>query len=177
MTAHMPYVYDDGGRSASGRKGFAGDCVCRAIAIAADLPYEEVYRRLAEGNGGERTPKPSRHTYDSAKINRRLNAVTKRGRTARSGIHVKRTWFKKYMHELGFVWVATMGVGTGCKVHLAAGELPAGRLVVSVSKHYTAVVDGVVRDTHNPQRSTIWYEHNVPVRTAQRCVYGYWSAK
>jgi len=58
--------------------------------------------------------------------------------------------------------VPTMGIGTGCKVHLADGELPMGRLVVSVSKHYTCVVDGVINDTFNPERET------------GRCVYGYW---
>ena len=43
-----------------------------------------------------------------------------------------------------------MAIGSGCKVHLADSELPFGRLVVSVSKHYTAVIDGVVHDTHDP---------------------------
>jgi len=43
--------------------------------------------------------------------------------------------------------VPTMAIGSGCKVHLADGELPPGRLVVSVSKHYTAVTDGVIHDT------------------------------
>jgi hypothetical protein len=38
-----------------------------------------------------------------------------------------------------------------------------GRLVVAVSKHYTAVIDGVIHDTHNPQRE------------GKRCVYGYFS--
>ena len=38
-----------------------------------------------------------------------------------------------------------MHIGSGCKVHLRDGELPSGRLVVSVSKHMVAVVDGVIR--------------------------------
>ena len=38
--------YDDGGRAATGRKGHAGDCVCRAIAIATGQPYEQIYRLL-----------------------------------------------------------------------------------------------------------------------------------
>jgi hypothetical protein len=68
-------------------------------------------------------------------------------------------------------------------------ELPAGRLVVSVSKHYTAVLDGVIHDTHDPQRDASVVrpdrgeplaagERRVPggqvVKTARRCVYGYW---
>jgi hypothetical protein len=43
-----------------------------------------------------------------------------------------------------------MPIGSGCKVLLADGKLPLGRLVVSVSKHHTAVIDGVIHDTHNP---------------------------
>jgi len=48
------FVYNDGGREAAGYKGTAGDCVCRAVAIAAELPYQEVYDRLAEGNAAQR---------------------------------------------------------------------------------------------------------------------------
>jgi hypothetical protein len=55
-----------------------------------------------------------------------------------------------------------MFIGQGCKVHLREGELPMGRLVVNLSKHFTAVIDGVVYDTHDPTRD------------GTRCVYGYW---
>jgi hypothetical protein len=30
--------------------------------------------------------------------------------------------FRRYMHELGFEWIATMKIGSGCKVHLADGN-------------------------------------------------------
>jgi hypothetical protein len=75
---------------------------------------------------------------------------------------VRRLWFKEYVALLGFEWVPTMLIGSGCKVHLADGELPMGRLVVAVSKHYTAVIDGVIHDTYDPSRG------------GSRCVYGYW---
>jgi hypothetical protein len=143
----MKVVITDGGRAAAGYKGGAGDCVARSIAIVAGLPYSVVYDRLAIGTGTQRKSKRS----------------TPRGFTAAKGINVRRKWFKDYMTELGFVWTPTMGIGTGCKVHLADGELPMGRLVVAVSKHYTAVIDGVIHDTHNPQRE------------GKRCVYGYFS--
>jgi hypothetical protein len=70
-------------------------------------------------------------------------------------VSVKRLWFRRYMHELGFEWIATMKIGSGCKLHLADGELPMGRLIVSVSKHYTAVIDGVLHDTHDPRRKPV----------------------
>jgi hypothetical protein len=47
-------------------------------------------------------------------------------------------------------------------VHLRADELPSGTLIVKVSKHLSAVIDGVIQDTHNPSRG------------GTRCVYGYY---
>jgi hypothetical protein len=58
-----------------------------------------------------------------------------------------------------------MKVGVGCKTHLNADELPKGNLVVSVSKHYTAVIDGVLHDTYDCSRN------------GNRCVYGYYILK
>jgi hypothetical protein len=46
---------------------------------------------------------------------------------------------------------------------LFAEGLPPGRLVVSLSKHYVAVINGTIYDTHYPDRD------------GTRCVYGYWS--
>jgi hypothetical protein len=34
-----------------------------------------------------------------------------------------------------------MKIGQGCRVHLRAGELPDGKLVVRVSRHMVAVID------------------------------------
>ena len=56
-----------------------------------------------------------------------------------------------------------MQIGSGCTVHLRGDELPSGRLVVSVSKHLTAVIYGVIHDTHDCSRGET------------RCVYGYWQ--
>jgi hypothetical protein len=139
------FTFNDGGRQAAGFKGTTGDCVARSIAIASGLPYSEVYAKLAQETGSQRAGKAG-----------------KRSASARNGINVGRKWFKDYMASIGFVWVPTMGIGTGCKVHLNADELPKGRLIVSVSKHYTALIDGVINDLYNPDRG------------GKRCVYGYW---
>ena len=154
----MKHVFDDGGRAAAGRKGHAGDCVCRSIAIATGLPYAEIYAALAEGNGSQRATK----------------RTSKRARSARNGVFTSRKWFKDYMRSLGFTWTPTMQIGSGCKVHLHDGELPRGRLVVALSRHYTAVIDGVIHDTYDPQRETLITENGVQ-RIARRCVYGYWK--
>jgi len=146
MTKRLKFIITDGGRAAAGFSGRAGDCVARSLAIVTGRPYQEIYDRLAAGTGSQRRGKYTGHRIS----------------TASHGINTGRKWFKDYMRELGFTWVPTMGIGTGCKVHLRPSELPKGRLVVGVSKHYTAMIDGVVHDTHDPSRGG-W-----------RCVYGYW---
>lgn len=143
------WKFNDGGRAADGRAGKAGDCVCRSIAIATGLPYGEVYDRLAGGNSTQRITKRS---------DKRKAGV----RTASAGINTGRKWFKDYMAELGFVWTPTMGIGTGCKVHLRWEELPGGTIIASLSKHMCAVIDGTIQDTYDPSRG------------GTRCVYGYW---
>lgn len=164
----MQFIENDGGRRAAGFKGNAGDCVCRAIAIASGRPYKEVYDALAHGNANQRV------TRRSKKAGRK---------SARNGIYVRCKWFKDYMATLGFKWTPTMGIGTGCQVHLHDGELPMGRLVVSVSGHYTCVINGVVHDMHNPQRDWHRMDFNgasssndprVTHSIQRRCVYGYW---
>ncbi len=137
----MKFQWNDGGRSVA-FKGKSGDCVTRAVSIASGLPYSEVYAALSIQCRSER-------------------ASTKR--SARNGVHTKRKWFKAWMHALGWRWTPTMQIGSGCKVHLRDGELPQGRLIVSLSKHYCAVIDGVIHDTSDPQRG------------GTRCVYGYWQ--
>lgn len=152
------FVVDDGGRAAAGYRGSTGDCVVRAIAIASGKPYQEVYDAINV----------------AAKRERR-----KRGRSsARSGVH--RPTYEPYLLSLGFKWTPTMKIGSGCKVHLLASELPKGRLVVAVSKHLTAMIDGVIHDTHDPRRGpTYWYKPNTNMEidhvSPDRCVYGYYE--
>jgi hypothetical protein len=136
----MKFIYDDGGREAAGFKGKTGDCVCRAIAIATETPYKEVYNRLNEIA---------------------LNEKRKKKSSARTGVYKYTT--KKYMISIGWKWNPTMQIGSGCKVHLTSEELPSGRLVVSVTNHLVAVIDGTIHDIQNPSRD------------GKRCVYGYWT--
>ena len=140
----MEYKYNDGGRKEAGYTGHTGDCVCRSIAIATERPYQEIYDLINGLSTGERTGK------------------RKRGKSnARTGVY--KATIRKVMESLGWVWTPTMLIGSGCKVHLKADELPKGRLVVSVSKHSVAVIDGVIHDVSNPDRA------------GTRCVYGYFS--
>ena len=83
------------------------------------------------------------------------------GSDASEGVHKKLR--SEYLRSIGWKWTPTMGIGTGCKVHLRDGELPMGRLIVSVSRHLVAVIDGVIHDRSDCSRG------------GSRCVYGYWS--
>lgn len=165
----MHWIYHDGGRATAGYRGTASDCVVRAIAIATEQPYQIVYDSLFALNR-KRRRRPGR------------TASPRDGNTDRKTI-------REYMAALGWRWVPTMGIGTGCRVHLHDGELPHGRLVVSLSRHLTAVIDGVIHDTHDPQRETHciepdngrelkpgeWRNVNGICRVARRCVYGYYT--
>lgn len=141
----MKFVHNDGGRAAADFKGSAGDCVCRSIAIATGKPYREVYDALNEFAARERWTGKRRG----------------RNSTARDGVYKETT--RRYMASLGWKWTPTMHIGKGCTVHMRADELPSGRLVVMLSKHATAVIDGTIHDTHDPSRE------------GSRCVYGYYS--
>ena len=140
----MNWIYDDGGRKQAGYIGKTGDCVCRAIAIVTEKPYKEIYNLINQYGKKERTGK-------------RKNGKS----NARTGVY-KQT-IKKIMLSLGFVWVPTMFIGSGCTIHLKSDKLPAGRLLVNVSKHSTAVIDGVIHDTYDCSRE------------GTRCVYGYYK--
>lgn len=142
----MKFIHDDGGRAAAGYKGSAGDCCARAFAIASGRSYQEVYDLINEFAGKER------------------RGTRKRGMSsARTGVHKATAHKVAYALNNRVRWVPCMTIGSGCKVHMRDGDLPPGRLVVSLSKHYAAVIDGVLHDT---------FEDN---RDGTRCVYGYWD--
>lgn len=88
----------------------------------------------------------------------------KKAPTAAPRTGVLRSVYEPYLlNVLGWAWKPTMAIGSGCKVHLRADELPGDcSLIVAVSRHMTAVVDGVLRDTHDCSRG------------GTRCVYGYY---
>lgn len=142
----MKFIVDDGGRSAAGFRGAAGDCACRAISIATQRSYKEVYDNINKIGKLERTGK------------RKKTKSSARNRVHKYTLH-------KYMDSIGWVWIPCMEIGKGCSVHLCEEELPGGRLVVSLSRHITAVIDGVIYDTYDPSRN------------GTRCVYGYFRAR
>lgn len=146
----IKFKYNDGGRSKY-FKGISGDCGTRAICNATGKDYMEVYealRRITKNYG-------TRNTAKTLRI---------RSTSPREG-----TWkevMKEYLeNELGFTWVSKMGIGTGMTVHVREDELPKGNLILSLSRHYSCVKDGVLYDTYDCSRE------------GTRGVYGYWIVK
>jgi len=135
------FQFNDGGREAAGFQGTTGDCVCRSIAIALEIPYKQVYDDI----------------NDLIKFHRKTKI--QKSSSSRGGVNKK--FYRKYLESKGWKWIACMGIGTGCKVHLKAEELPKDRIIARVSKHLVAVINGVVNDTHDCSRGET------------RCVYGY----
>lgn len=134
------FIRNDGGRAAAGFKGSTSDCVTRAIAIASGRDYKEVYeaiRKIQKSDNGKRG-----------------------GGSPRNGVH--RQHYEPYILSLGFVWVPLMKIGSGTTVHVRADELPPGRLILSLSRHMAAVIDGVLHDTFDCSRA------------GRRAVYGYY---
>jgi len=142
----MKFEFNDGGRQKAGFKGHTGDCVTRAIAIVTGKPYKEVY-----------------DTINTMSINERITKRKKKKSNARTGVF--RKTYQKYLESLGYVWIPTMQIGQGCKIHLRSDELPSGYLIIRVSKHITTMIDGVINDTYDCSRE------------GTRCVYGYFQKK
>lgn len=137
------FRFDDGGRHAAGYKGLVGDCAVRSAAIATGKSYQEVYDDINRLSKLERKSK-------------RVEIIS----SSRNG--VCRKIYDPYIKSLGWVWKPTMSIGSGCRTHLLAEELPGGNLIVRVSKHMTAMIDGVIHDIGDPSRG------------GTRCVYGYY---
>lgn len=134
MREFLDFRYNDGGRSKYFRAADVRDCVVRATAIASGRDYKEVYNLYKKVSG----------------------------KTPRNG--VDRKYCRQVIEMLGGKWTPCMKIGTGCKVHLMKDEIPmTGRVIVSLSRHLCAIVDGVINDTYNPSRD------------GERCVYGYWK--
>jgi hypothetical protein len=129
----LPCVFDDGGRANAGFSGNTGDCVTRAIAIAAELPYRDVYNSINHQASVERLSKRQRGASN-----------------ARTGVY--RKTYDSLLKRLGWTWTPTMKIGSGCQTHLREGELPMGRLIVKTSKHLVAVINGIIHDTADPSR-------------------------
>jgi hypothetical protein len=118
----------------------------RAISIATGTCYKEVYEKINELGKKE-------------KIGKRK----KKKSNARTGVYAET--IEKYMDLVGWKWVPCMKIGSGCTMHLKFTEVPDGKIIVRLTKHFAAVIDKVLNDTYDCSRN------------GTRCIYGYWIKK
>ena len=143
----LDFEYNSGGREKYFEKEKVGDCVCRAISIATDTDYLEIYNKLNELAKKEHKGKRKRGIS-----------------SARNGVY--RNTYDKLLKELGWTFIPLMEIGKGCKAHLKANEIPMNDTIICrVSKHLVCVKNGVLNDTYNCSRG------------GTRCVYGYYIKK
>ncbi len=115
----MEFVWNDGGRAASGFVGLAGDCVTRAIAIASGSAYRDVYNLLGEAS--QKSP--------------------------RSGMSV--TVAEQYLLEHGWESVVLDGVKfTSASLPKGVLVAHISKMN-NTAHHFSAVIDHVVHDTWN----------------------------
>jgi hypothetical protein len=140
------FVYNDGGRAVAGFDGITGDCACRAIAIATGKPYREVHDRLNALGALFGDLNNNLRAVDGLRRQRRISADT----------GIPGCVSRLYLEQLGWQWTPTN------MTRLHRCDLPAGRIIVSLSRHLVALIDNVVHDCGEH-----WRGH--------RLVYGYFT--
>jgi hypothetical protein len=162
----MQFQKNDGGRAAAGYKASTDDSLVRAIVIASQRPYEEIYDRLAEDS---KTQRPAWAQLKGDKP------------TSKIFVNANHKWFKDYMRELGFDSVSLNNIPGGShNFYLKDGGFPMGRLVVRLGGHYAAVIDGVLHDTYDSSAPSFTYSDNNGVIVSEECqirVFGFWKLR
>jgi len=125
------FVYNDGGRSEAGFKTQT-DCGIRAVAIACDISYKDARGILKK----------------AAKNGKQGNGQIANG--------IYKEDLNTALETLGFKWSpAPKFEGRKAKHY----DLPKGKVIAKMSKHFVAVIDNVIHDTWD---------------SSEKMVYGYW---
>ena len=125
------FVYNDGGRSEAGFKTQT-DCGIRAVAIACDISYKDARGILKK----------------AAKNGKQGNGQIANG--------IYKEDLNTALETLGFKWSpAPKFEGRKAKHY----DLPKGKVIARMSKHFVAVIDNVIHDTWD---------------SSEKMVYGYW---
>ncbi len=128
----MSFIYNDGGRIEAGFKTQT-DCGIRALSIACEISYKEARAILKK----------------AAK-----NGKQENGQIA-GGIYKED--LDSALEQFGFKWhSAPKFKGRKAKYY----DLPKGRIVARMSKHFVAVIDKQLHDTWD---------------SSEKMVYGYWK--
>ena len=147
----MEYLYNEGGRGEH-YKGLVDDCVCRAITIATEMPYDVVYNAL----------------FDIAKNYKGNSKVAIRIRlkpSPRSGCY----------NEVAIEFLKALNIEeVRGKLKVNDQMFYEGRYMVYVRRHWIAIIDGVVNDTWDSRKTSGAYTDGVP---QWKTVTRYWKVK
>ena len=133
----IDYIYDDGGREATGYRGQASDCVARALAVLTERSYKECYTDLAQANaraGGKRS--------------------------ARNGI--RNQVYTEVFLAHGLIKISP---GKGSRLTYTEAHHRYGNCIVKTTHHLAALIDGALHDTFDGR--TYEWEGEVRERKAQ----------
>lgn len=133
-SARFNFVFDDGGREDAGYKGMAGDCVVRSVAIATGEDYKTIYEAMW------------------AIVRRQREAGVKGADKVSPRSGVPRGVYEQYLFENGWEWHTQMRVGQKARTHVLPYELPREDVIVRLSGHMSAIVNGEIHDTFDPSR-------------------------
>ena len=155
--SEIEHIFNDGGRATAGFTGETYDCVTRAVAIITENPYREVYDnlyRLALGYASDNDDKVARAMRRAMEV---CGAHWKNHPDPNSGVNWEIT--DRYLLELDWFFWAIVPDKNGMNwMKLSDFTGFEGRYVVRLIGHSTAVIDGKVYDTFNPEE-----RHSVPV--------------
>jgi hypothetical protein len=126
------YKYNDGGREEAGFKS-KSDCGIRAVAIACDMSYNESRKLLKE--------------------------YAKRGKQGNGQISngIYKEDMDAALRSIGWKWFSAPKF-EGRKARYK--DIPGGRFIARMAKHYAAVIDGDLLDSWD---------------SSDKMVYGYWG--
>ena len=128
----MKFEYNDGGRKKAGYKGIAGDCIVRAISIATEIPYQEVYDELFE---------MGKNWIGRSKSAKKI----RKNPSPRNGTSWKLA--REYLKNKG--WIRVTG-----NLKLDDEKFKNGTYLCGVRKHLTVVKDGVLLDSWDSQMTS-----------------------
>jgi hypothetical protein len=116
----FPFVKTDGGRSKSKHPNETDDCTVRAMAIAADIPYDKAHAILSLA-----------------------------GRPENYGAHFKTIASKAIVNGYQFDYIPFPAVKNKLRMRQAefVRTYPVGRFILHTAKHVMACVDGTIFDT------------------------------